>query len=72
MMKGVESHAGNSYAADVAFYYYNEFRANGNDNIFSAGINIQNIGAKISYADGASKRFYSHHVKIGCSLYYGS
>lgn len=48
LVGGVESHAGNSFAADVAFYLYNEFRANRRDHIFSAGINIQNIGQKIS------------------------
>lgn len=60
-----QTHAGNSYAADVAFYLYNEFRANGNDNIISAGINIQNIGAKISYDDGATKDFLPTMLKLG-------
>ena len=63
LINGVESHAGNTYAADVAFYLYNEFRANRKDNIISAGINIQNIGAKISYTDGAVKVFYTNNVK---------
>jgi len=67
MINGVESHAGNSYAADVAFYYYNEFRANRRDNIFSAGINIQNIGAKISYTDGEVKDFIPTMLKLGAS-----
>ncbi len=60
-----QTHAGNSYAADVAFYLYNEFRANGNDNILSAGINIQNIGAKISYDDGNRKYFIPTMMKLG-------
>ncbi|MCA1760037.1 MAG: type IX secretion system outer membrane channel protein PorV [Bacteroidales bacterium] len=65
LINGVESKAGNSYAADVAFYYYNEFRANRRDNIFSAGINIQNIGAKISYTDGEVKDFIPTMLKLG-------
>lgn len=65
LINGVESHAGNSYAADVAFYYYNEFRAGRKDNIFSAGINISNIGAKISYTDGEVKDFIPTNLKLG-------
>ncbi len=64
---GIPTSAGNSYAADVAFYYYNEFRANRQDNIFSAGINIQNIGAKISYTDGAEKDFIPTMLKLGAA-----
>ncbi|HKI88162.1 MAG TPA: type IX secretion system outer membrane channel protein PorV [Draconibacterium sp.] len=67
LVNGVESHAGNSYAADVAFYLYNEFRANGHNNIFSAGINIQNIGAKISYTDGEVKDFIPTNLMLGAA-----
>jgi len=67
LVNGVETHAGSSFAADVAFYYYNEFRANGKDNIFSAGINIQNIGSKISYTEGEVKDFIPTTLKLGAS-----
>ncbi len=67
LINGVESHAGNSYAADVAFYYFNEFRAGRKDNIFSAGINISNIGAKISYTEGEVKDFIPTNMKLGAS-----
>jgi hypothetical protein len=67
LINGVESHAGNSYAADVAFYLYNEFRANRRDNIISAGINIQNIGAKISYTEGEVKDFIPTMLKLGAA-----
>jgi hypothetical protein len=67
LINGVESQAGNSYAADVAFYFHNEFRANRKDNIFSAGINIQNIGAKISYTDGEVKDFIPTMLKLGAA-----
>lgn len=67
LINGVESRAGNSYAADVGFYLYNEFRANRKDNIFSAGINIQNIGAKISYTDGEVKDFIPTTLKLGAA-----
>jgi len=65
MVNGVETHAGNSFAADVAFYWFKEFRANRKDNIFSAGINIQNIGSKISYTDGEVKDFIPTNLMMG-------
>lgn len=65
LINGVESHAGNSYAADVAFYYMNEFQTRTSENLFSAGINIQNIGAKISYTDGEIKDFIPTNLKLG-------
>jgi len=65
LINGVESHAGNSYAADVSFYYRNEFQMNRSENIFSAGINIQNIGAKISYTDGEIKDFIPTNMRLG-------
>ena len=67
LINGAESHAGNSYAADVAFYLYNEFRANRRDNVLSAGINIQNIGAKISYTEGEIKDFIPTMLKLGAA-----
>ncbi len=67
LINGVESKPGNSYAADVSFYYFNEFRANRRDNSFSAGINIQNIGAKISYTDGEVKDFIPTMLKLGAA-----
>ena len=58
------SHAGNAYAADVAFYYQNEIRVNRKRSIFSSGINISNIGSKISYTDGAHKDFIPTNLKL--------
>ncbi|MFZ5430658.1 MAG: type IX secretion system outer membrane channel protein PorV [Bacteroidota bacterium] len=65
LLNGVQSYPGNSYAADVAFYYRNEFYVSRQTNIFSAGINIQNIGAKISYTDGEVKDFIPTNMKLG-------
>lgn len=67
LVNGVETHAGNSYAADVAFYYQNEIRVNRKTSFISAGINISNIGAKISYTDGATKDFIPTNLKLGVS-----
>jgi hypothetical protein len=67
LVNGVGTRPGNSFAADVAFYWYSEFRANRKNNIFSAGINIQNIGSKISYTDGKVKNFIPTNLMLGAS-----
>ncbi len=56
---------GNSFAADVAFYYRHEMRANRKDAAFSAGINISNIGNKVSYDDGETKDFIPTNLRLG-------
>ncbi|MFW6389121.1 MAG: type IX secretion system outer membrane channel protein PorV, partial [Marinilabiliaceae bacterium] len=40
---------GNSFAADLAFFYQNEMEISGRESDLNAGINISNIGNKISY-----------------------
>ncbi len=65
MVNGVPSSAGNSYAADIAFYYQNEIRVNRKESTISAGINISNIGSKISYTDGETKDFIPTNLKLG-------
>ena len=63
---GVEgSFPGYSYASDVAFYYRNDFRANRKMQSLSAGINISNIGAKISYDKGENHNFIPTNLRLG-------
>ncbi|MFV0376693.1 MAG: type IX secretion system outer membrane channel protein PorV [Mangrovibacterium sp.] len=64
---GVETHAGNSFAADIAFYYRNQLRRNRRNSVFSTGINISNIGSKISYDDGENKDFIPANLRLGVS-----
>lgn len=67
MVNGTETHAGNSFAADVAFYFQKEIRVNRKNSIFASGINISNIGSKISYTDGETKDFIPTNLKLGLS-----
>ena len=67
MFGNMETHAGTSYAADVAFYYQNQIRMNRKNSTIAAGINISNIGSKISYTDGETKDFIPTNLKIGVS-----
>jgi len=49
---GIDSHAGWSVAADVAFYYRLPIEMMAADgSIFAVGVNISNIGRKISYTN---------------------
>jgi len=67
LVNGTETHAGNSYAADVAFYYQNQIRVSRKNSTIAAGINISNIGSKISYTDGETKDFIPTNLKLGFS-----
>lgn len=67
MVNGTVTHAGNTYAADVAFYYQNQIRTNRKNSTIAAGINISNIGAKISYTEGETKDFIPTNMKLGVS-----
>jgi len=67
LVGGVATQAGSAFAADVAFYLYKELRVNRKDNILTAGINIQNIGSKISYTDGTIKDFIPTNLMLGAA-----
>ncbi len=55
---------GNAFAADIAFYFKQPMKVNRNDAEFTAGVNISNIGSKISY-DGVNKEFIPTNLKLG-------
>ncbi|HLN74808.1 MAG TPA: type IX secretion system outer membrane channel protein PorV, partial [Prolixibacteraceae bacterium] len=67
LVGGVETHAGSTFATDVAFYYQNEMRVNRKRSHLGAGINISNVGGKISYTDGESKDFIPANMRLGLS-----
>ncbi len=58
---GTETKAGNAVAADVSMYYVNDDSKN---YIYSFGVNISNIGSKISYTD-VQKDFLPTNLKLG-------
>jgi hypothetical protein len=62
---GAATHAGSSVAADIAFYYRNEISKNRRKSVFSAGIDISNIGNKISYTEGETKDFIPTNMRLG-------
>ncbi|HCY41292.1 MAG TPA: hypothetical protein DHV48_08055 [Prolixibacteraceae bacterium] len=56
---------GFAYASDVAFYYQKELRINRKSSLLSAGINVSNIGSKISYDKGNTKDFIPTNLRLG-------
>lgn len=65
---GVETQAGNAFAADVSVYYQHEFRRNRRDMVWSWGLNVSNIGSKISYTNDDEKEFIPTNLKLGTAL----
>ncbi len=56
---------GNAFAADLNFYYLNEVKWGGRRGDIAAGLNITNIGSKISYDDGNTQDFLPARLRIG-------
>ncbi len=64
-ISGQDSKAGTAVAVDVSAFYQEPTPIMGTDAILSAGINISNIGPKLSYTDGGTKYFLPANLKIG-------
>jgi hypothetical protein len=60
--------AGNSFAADLAFFFQNDIQLGRQDSKISAGINISNIGKKISYDNGNIDQFIPTNLRLGAAL----
>lgn len=58
-------HAGNAFAADVSLYYKKDITQWGYESLLSFGLNVSNIGTKISYYDGGQKYFLPTNLKFG-------
>ena len=56
---------GHAFASDVSFYYHKNFGNSDHDQAIAWGINISNIGSKISYDDGQNKEFLPANLRLG-------
>ena len=70
-VEGVETNAGLAGAADVSLFYQQDFGFKSNNKMNStlrAGLNISNIGNKMSYSSGTLRRdFLPTNLKLGVS-----
>lgn len=64
----METRPGRSLAADVSAYYQRELNWVNTPATFSAGINISNIGNKISYSDDWNANFIPINLRLGPTL----
>jgi len=65
-----ETYPGVAVAADVAMYYKTPIQLSTGDGSFAAGLNLSNIGSKISYDANASSSFIPANVRLGASFDY--
>ena len=63
-----ESSAGKAFAADIALYRLGYFMAANRECSFGWGINISNIGSKISYGGSDNSEFIPTNLRIGCNF----
>ncbi len=68
IVSGVETKAGTSIAADLALYWYKDIMLGRTNGKFAFGVNISNIGSKISYSSAANKEFLPTNLRFGPSL----
>lgn len=64
----IQTRPGTSVAADLSGYYRTDVDLNGKDAKLAFGLNISNIGSKISYSDTKSKDFIPTNFRFGGNL----
>ena len=57
--------AGNSFAADISTYYQTPLQIDDKKGELAIGLNVSNIGAKISYNEDPIKQFIPTNLKLG-------
>lgn len=67
---GAASKAGQSVAADVSLMYNKPLEIGKQDANFGLGLNISNIGAKISYTENLDRDYIPINLRIGPSFLY--
>ena len=65
---GLGTHAGQSIAADVSSYFQKEVRIVNKDFDWAMGLNISNLGNKISYTETAVRDFIPINMRFGTSI----
>jgi hypothetical protein len=62
---GQDYNPGYSYAADLGFYYQRPVDISSYRGEFAWGVNISNLGSKISYKSGSDKQFIPANLRLG-------
>jgi hypothetical protein len=66
-VQGLQTNPGQSFASDVSFFYKSDVKnlEAGRKGYYTAGINISNIGAKISYSESGESDFLPTNMRLG-------
>jgi hypothetical protein len=67
---GSDIYPGVAVAADMAFYYKTPIQLYTGDANFAVGLNLSNIGSKISYDEFATSSFIPANIRLGASFEY--
>lgn len=63
-----ESSAGKAFAADIALYRLGYFMAGSRECSFGWGLNISNIGSKITFGGDDNAEFIPTNMRLGCNI----
>lgn len=63
-----ETQPGSAFAADIALYHNGYINLGGHESQLGWGLNINNIGSKISYDGGNTSEFIPTNLRFGMSL----
>ena len=67
---GTEMYPGYAVAADIATYYRTTIPVQGVEGTLGVGLNISNIGSKISYDGNSTSNFIPTNMRLGASYEY--
>lgn len=67
---GAEMYPGKAVAADIACFYKTPIALQNTDGAFALGLNISNIGSKISYDEFETSNFIPTNMRLGGSFDY--
>lgn len=65
---GVQTKVGQAFSSDVSAFYTRPLEINKKNAEVNAGINISNVGSKMSYTDNAQKDFLPAMLRLGSSF----
>ena len=62
---GTDTHPGHAVSSDLSLFYRRKYKVSGKKHKLALGMNISNIGSKISYSDDATKEFIPINLRLG-------
>ncbi len=66
----IQGKPGVTVAGDIALFYHKDLNVGGRDLNWAWGVNLSNLGPKISYSTNDSREFISTNLKFGSALTY--